>query len=536
VTAGARQFAAGDEITIEAERSVLGCCLLYPEAVEDCASLQPSDFFLPKHGAIFRAVVTAYRGTGQTDPTTVGAELDRHPGALDAAGGHVQLVDLMEGVITPAGVSQHVEIVRERSTRRRTERLLQTASDRLAEGASIDDVRALAARVTEPDGWEPQPTTCARVRPYVEFMQQPSFRWRMAGWLPVQGTAVLGAAQHTGKTVVCVDWAHRCLLGDAVPPWCGHEVRQPCSSLYVVGEDALGVMLRCNAFVRERVTGGLAEAFASTGYVDGRTIEFVDRMPALSTPSGIDELEQLIVDFEKKHGHLPGIVWLDTLATLFGEDENDNAELGRLAKELGRLADKYGLLIVVVHHLRKSGDRKNPKPTASELRGGSVLGGDFDIVWLLWQKDEADRLSPVEVYCDKGKNGGGTGTSHHLQSRWVVLGTNEDGDEVGAPLLVPVDAPSARSEDDEHAEQVGNVQRIAYRMVAALRAPDNPGWVRSKTQAELLTVGRRKDKSLAFDWLVGKGWLTDKGSARSPRFELTDLAPSLAAVSQMVAA
>ena len=107
---------------LDAERSVLGALLLHPDAVVDVTFLKPDDFYLPKHEQIFTSILTAYNNRHATDPIVVGEELSRE-GRLEEVGGHEQLMDLMEGVITAAGVVYHAEIVREKAVARK---LLET--------------------------------------------------------------------------------------------------------------------------------------------------------------------------------------------------------------------------------------------------------------------------------------------------------------------------------------------------------------------------------------------------------------------------
>src|SRR5690349_8317422 len=110
---------------LEAERSVLGALLLHSDAVVDVTFLKPDDFYLPRHQLIFQSIVAAYNGRHATDPIVVGDELSR-VGRLQDAGGHEQLLDLMESVVTAAGVLYHAEIVREKAIQRR---LLETCLD-----------------------------------------------------------------------------------------------------------------------------------------------------------------------------------------------------------------------------------------------------------------------------------------------------------------------------------------------------------------------------------------------------------------------
>jgi len=371
----------------------------------------------------------------------------------------------------------------------------------------------------------------ARRRSWAEFRQQPEFRWRMRGWLPTQGVAVLAGAEHTGKSILATDWGVRCVLGDAVPPWCGHEVRHPCSSLYIIGEDAQGVQLRVEAFVRERVGGSFSAQFLESLTCEGRTIEFVDRfLDPLAQPVGITEVQLLIEAFRDDHGHLPGIVFLDTSSTLYGGDENENAEYARFVSELDRLADEFELLFLLIDHLRKPSTIKAPsRPSGADLRGASTKGGNMGTVVFVWRKDPDDRLAPVEVFIHKGKNGGNTGTAHWLQSRWIVTGKNIDGDEIGAPILAPVDRPVEESAEDrqraEHDAASANVVRIAFRMLAALRAPNSVGFALNQTDGEDLTHGKGKDKRAAWKLLVKNGWIANTGTAREERWTVTDDAP-----------
>ncbi|MBM4059680.1 MAG: replicative DNA helicase, partial [Planctomycetes bacterium] len=110
---------------LEAERSVLGALLLHCDALADVAFLKPDDFYLPRHQMIYGAILEAFNGRHATDPIVVAEQLSR-AGRLQDAGGHEQLLDLVESVVTAAGIVYHAEIVREKSV---TRRLLETCLD-----------------------------------------------------------------------------------------------------------------------------------------------------------------------------------------------------------------------------------------------------------------------------------------------------------------------------------------------------------------------------------------------------------------------
>ena len=110
---------------LEAERSVLGALLLHADAVADVQFLKPEDFYLPRHQLIYQATLQAYNTRSVTDPIAVGEVLSRE-GVLEDVGGQEVLLDLLESVVSAAGIRYHAEIVREKAIQRR---LLESCLD-----------------------------------------------------------------------------------------------------------------------------------------------------------------------------------------------------------------------------------------------------------------------------------------------------------------------------------------------------------------------------------------------------------------------
>ena len=80
---------------LDAERSVLGAMLLYPEAVSDVQFLRASDFFLRCNQLIYEAIVAVHAKARRSDPILVGDELERR-GVLREVGGRDVLLDLLD--------------------------------------------------------------------------------------------------------------------------------------------------------------------------------------------------------------------------------------------------------------------------------------------------------------------------------------------------------------------------------------------------------------------------------------------------------
>src|SRR5262249_34015354 len=68
-------------------------------------------FYLPKHQVIYQSILAAFNARNATDPIVVEEELSRL-GALGDAGGREQLLDLLESVVSAAGLGFPARIVR----------------------------------------------------------------------------------------------------------------------------------------------------------------------------------------------------------------------------------------------------------------------------------------------------------------------------------------------------------------------------------------------------------------------------------------
>ncbi|MCB4208592.1 replicative DNA helicase [Arthrobacter sp. UM1] len=104
---------------IHAEESVLGGMLLSQDAIADVVeTLRGNDFYLPKHEAIFDAIIDLYGHGMPADAVTVADQLQKM-GELSKVGGAPYLHQLIQSVPTAANANFYAEIVRERSVLRK---------------------------------------------------------------------------------------------------------------------------------------------------------------------------------------------------------------------------------------------------------------------------------------------------------------------------------------------------------------------------------------------------------------------------------
>ena len=104
--------------SIEAERAVLGAILLHGESVEAAAEiLGPSDFYRTGHQRLFAQMLALHHRREPIEMVTLREAL-QVAGDLDAVGGPVYLMQLVDGLPRSSNIAAYARIVRERATLR----------------------------------------------------------------------------------------------------------------------------------------------------------------------------------------------------------------------------------------------------------------------------------------------------------------------------------------------------------------------------------------------------------------------------------
>ena len=113
----------------EAEESVIGAVLLSEDAVNDVMDqLDPEDFYVPAHQAIFEAIRSLFDTSQAIDVVTVSEELRRH-GELEKVGGIQYLTRLVDIVPSTSNINYYGSIVEEHAKRRELIRAGATITD-----------------------------------------------------------------------------------------------------------------------------------------------------------------------------------------------------------------------------------------------------------------------------------------------------------------------------------------------------------------------------------------------------------------------
>lgn len=185
-------------------------------------------------------------------------------------------------------------------------------------------------------------------------------RFCIRGLLP-QGLCILGGAPKIGKSWLMLDWCIRIARGE--PIW-GLDTIQG-TTLYLCLEDTLQRVQHRVYCISEEAT---PNAYFAT---------------AVGTLA--DDLEEQISSFLLSHPDTVLVV-VDTFQMVRGNTNDlsygsDYQDMQRLK----RIADKYGITILLVHHLRKQSDRD----PVNRLSGTTGISGAVDAVFVLDKKERS---------------------------------------------------------------------------------------------------------------------------------------------------
>lgn len=236
-------------------------------------------------------------------------------------------------------------------------------SDWLASGHTKEELLTLVQQAPEWGGPQARGPEALEERPKLWTAQElaaadfPEPSWLIPGLVPEGGLILLAGRPKTGKSWLALDLATGLASGTTV---CGVQVERRLNTLYLAMEDT---PLRLQARLKKAGLEAPTGCFIATSW------------PRLNA-GGMELLEKAVTE------HGIGLVIIDTLAKIRPRQgrvvslyDADYEMLG-LLKEL---ADRFGITVLVVHHLRKAGS----DDPLEEVSGTSGLTGAVDTVLVL---------------------------------------------------------------------------------------------------------------------------------------------------------
>jgi len=411
---------------LDAERAVLGCCLLTGRAAVERVELDPTAFFLEAHRIIFGAMGTLTDRGEAVSLLTVQAELDER-GQLTAAGGPAHLALCLQEASIEVHLPEYVALVRREAARREAIQACAQAVTALsgpnANGVAAASVADVAQRLTDQLArlaGQAEPT--ARAVPIAEVIAEvtayldmpkaarsivrtpiPELTRRLEGGSLVGEVIYLGGRPGTSKTSLALQWAvlaahegHRTLV-------ISREMRTLSLGRRVLAQQlriTAGSLRRADLWPDERQRieaararlGALPLWFADQAV----TIGHIRRLTRLLAP------RLLVVDY------------VQLVESPADARAGKRLEVTAVSRALKRLATHgAGCSVLALSSLRRLGPgegkgagKKAPPPTLDDLKESGDLEADADVVVLLWSREDRDR----QLTFAKIRDGQGGGT------------------------------------------------------------------------------------------------------------------------------
>lgn len=242
-----------------------------------------------------------------------------------------------------------------------------------------------------------------QVLPAATFAVGKPLSWLVKGVLPRAALAVLFGESGAGKSFITTDLAACIALG---LPWRGMRTAK-ARVVYVVAEGASGFKLRLKALCQHR---GLELADLPVGVI-------ADAPNLLEKADALDVAKAIVA------AGGADLIVVDTFAqTMPGGNENAGEDVGRALAHCKGIHKATGAMVLLVHHSGKDAGRG--------ARGWSGLKAAADVELEVVRVDERRSLS-----VSKMKDGPGEGAEFAFRLESVVLGLDEDGEEITSMVV-----------------------------------------------------------------------------------------------------
>lgn len=298
-------------------------------------------------------------------------------------------------------------------------KLKQPKTERGNDAADNWDVPGYLAQAVPVTAKEP-PGGRFHLKTIAELLAAPRPGWLVKGVLPTEGVGSMLGLSHVGKTFCAIDLAVAVATGE---PWFGHKVAKPAGVIYVTGE------------------GRLQTRFAALLTARGMDAEQLHRLRVLERPvnlleaSGaeLDELVSAILAVAAVMGVGISMVVLDTLARMAPGSDEGARDTGLVIKACDKLRDALGCFVLLLHHPGHQNQNR--------ARGHSSFYAALDAELLVESPDKQPG-SVRTITASKVRDGEAERVLGAFQLEVLVLGQDEDGDDITSCALVPTDAPA----------------------------------------------------------------------------------------------
>ena len=417
----------------EAERAVLGACLLSVEATGTATELlNPRDFYDTMHGKLFELITEMYQAGKPVDFVTAQIAM-KDKGLYETLGGQSFLAELVSTVTTTATVRYHAGIVKDRAGHRRMvdagRAIIELAND---QGKDLREVVSEAEKVIlkasgDKESSAPAPLKELSPQAFSEIMSIQASGGRktkgyssgfrkldeiIVGFQP-GSLNIIAARPSMGKTALALNIAQ----------FGGNQEENPCVLIFSIEmkrEQLMQRMFSARAKVRlsDMMTGLLSERDVDD--LKMAALDLSERNIYISDESVLSAIDfwTKCRRFKTQHPDLALIV-VDYLQLMSaGRKHNDNRqeETADISRTLKAVADELNCPVIALSQLSREVEKRvAKKPQLSDLRDSGAIEQDADVVMLLYREDYYDdgqdhklyqkQYSKAELRVAKNRNG-----------------------------------------------------------------------------------------------------------------------------------
>lgn len=413
----------------DAERSVLGSCIISPEALGTAIEiLMPDDFYNVSYRAVFAILSSMYLADKKVDFLTVCEELKAR-NLFETLGGQTFIAGLMSSVTTTANIITHAEIVRDYAIRRR---LIEAGNRIVSLAKRTDNTTKSIIEEAERLIFEAAQNRSSSDFRHVREIIGPVFvgveeRYKendnkvagyptsfpdldnYTGGLQPGSLTIIAARPSMGKTAFAVNIAQ----------FGGGESNRPVLlfSLEMPAEQLVMRMLSAES--------GVNLSLLNSGTFDSHAFDYVreacdvvaKRNIFINDDSGLTAMDfrTRCRRFKTRHPNLALVIvdYLQLMSSGDGRPEGRQQEVSDISRMLKASARELECPVIALSQLSRAVESRNEKkPQLSDLRDSGAIEQDADLVLLMYRGDyygenENNDIqdSEAEIRVAKNRNG-----------------------------------------------------------------------------------------------------------------------------------
>ena len=411
--------------SIEAEKSVLGACLLEKNVIAEIqAILRPDDFYADAHKEIWSTIISLSERSLPVDVLTVSEELKKRR-TLEMAGGRSYIAELSGEVPSTANAIEYAQIVAEKAILRR---LIRTSSDVIdtafAEQKPTEDIlnnaeqavfeisqgRTKSGYVALPDVLKENLVMLDELAKNKDGLTGLATGFRdldkMTAGLQKGNLIILAARPAMGKTSFALSLCHNAAL------------KKNAKIMFVsleMAETELGAKLlsiESKVDLGKLKVGNLNEddwkkIYVAVDRLAGANI-FIDTTPGADIAGIRSRARRLKADKDKGLDLL--VVDYLQLTSIDSRSNSLREDVTQLSRQFKQLARELEIPIILLSQLsRKPEERSDHRPMLSDLRESGSIEQDADVVIFLYRDEVYDENTPdpgiAEVIIAKQRSG-----------------------------------------------------------------------------------------------------------------------------------